>query len=1208
MENNNWRPAPPGGGGPGGGGGAGGEAVPEGDDWRKHLPQESRQRIVNKIMETLKRHLPFSGPEGLHELRKIAVRFEEKIFHAAVNQPDYLRKISLKMLTMETKSQNSVANSMPSGSAGNGSKPPDSVMQPHLGNQGPSMPNQMVGNQPQVRQQLLSQNIQNNMPTSGVQGSAGLTSTLPPVSGTNQTSIPNIVNQNTNMQNMPNVSQNSLGNPTGQGLASNMFVHPRQMSGRQQVVSQQQQQQQPQNQQQYLYQQQLQNHIMKQKLQQGNIQHSMMPSHMQQQQQPQQQQQSQQNMLQPNQIQPAQQSVMQSSTVMQSSGMQAAPLPDVQQNQQPSIQQTSQPMLQQHQQPVMRHQTQPQQAVHQQQTSLQQQQMMPSQQQQPNMQQKQMISQQNNMVDMQQQQHRMLNQQNNLPNLQQQQPQQQQLMSQQNHLSNLHQQQMAPQTNVSGMHQQQPVMGTQTGNSNMQAGQHSVHMLQQPKVSVQQGSSNMMPGQPSQLPPVQQQLMSQMQPQPGQLQQQVGLQQQQSSLQRDMHQRLQASGSVLQPPQNVMDQQKQLYQNQRGHAEASSMPLDSTAQAGQANGGDWQEEIYKKIKYLKDSYGQDLNEMYQKIATKLQQVTVGSMPQNPVSAPQQVNVSAMSSQGGLSMLQSNINNLQANSNVLPQNLKQQQEQQMQQQFKQQYQQRQIQLIQQKQQLMQQQQQQQLSQQAKQQQQQQLPTQLQAHQMSQLHPMNEVNEMKIRPGMGVKPGVFQQHQLVTGQRPAYPHQQLKPGSSFPISSPQLLQAVSPQIPQHSSPQIDQQNLLTSITKTGTPLQSASSPFVVPSPSTPLAPSPMPADSENQKPASGISSLSNAGSLGHQHITAAPAGAQSLAIGTPGISASPLLAECSGPDGAHVVASTAVSGKSTVTEYPIERLIRAVKSASPQALGDAVNDIGSVVSMVDRIAGSAPGNGSRAAIGEDLVAMTKCRMQARNFIMQDGPSGTKKIRRYTSAMPLSVASSAGSMNDSFKQIMGAETSDLESTASSSAKRSRSEANHVLKEEIREINQRLIDTVVDISDEDVDPTAAAAVAEGGDGVVVRCSFNAVSLSPGLKSQYGSAQLSPIQPLRLLVPSNYPNCSPVLLDKFPVEVSKEYEDLSAKAKSRFSISLRRLSQPMSLKDIARTWDNCSRAGAFLRGVHQNVENSSCCEPGGRGVFQLLSFHVRKY
>lgn len=304
----------------------------------------------------------------------------------------------------------------------------------------------------------------------------------------------------------------------------------------------------------------------------------------------------------------------------------------------------------------------------------------------------------------------------------------------------------------------------------------------------------------------------------------------------------------------------------------------------------------------------------------LQQVSVGSMQQNPVSASQQVNVSAMSSQGGVNMLpQSNVNNIQANSNVLPQNLKQQQEQQLQahpHQFKQQYQQRHMQQLMQKQQFIQQQQQQQLSQQAKQQ----LPAQLQAHQMSQMHQINEV-EMKVRPVMGLKPGVFQQHHSA-GPRPAYPHQQLKSGSSFPVSSPQILQSVSPQIQQHSSPQIDQQNLLTSFTKTGTPLQSASSPFVVSSPPSPLAPSPMPPDSENQKPASGMSSLSNAGNLSHQHTTALPAGAQSLAIGTPGISASPLLAEFSGPDGAHGVSSTAISGKSTMTEQPIERLIRAV----------------------------------------------------------------------------------------------------------------------------------------------------------------------------------------------------------------------------------------------------------------------------------------------
>ncbi|MFQ6638999.1 hypothetical protein Gotur_016886 [Gossypium turneri] len=483
---------------------------------------------------------------------------------------------------------------------------------------------------------------------------------------------------------------------------------------------------------------------------------------------------------------------------------------------------------------------------------------------------------------------------------------------------------------------------------------------------------------------------------------------------------------------------------------------------------------------------------------------------------------------------------------------------------------------------------------------------------------------LQPGSNLDPGqgnaLGSMQQVAPGslqQNPASTSQQANLNSAqFPISSPQLHPAASPQMPQHSSPQIDQQSLLPSISKTGTPLQSANSPFVVPSPSTPLAPSPMPGESE--KPAPGTSSLSNAANIGHQQGT----GSQSLAIGTPGISASPLLAEFT--DGTHANVLTTVSSKSNITEQPLERLMKAVKSMSPTALCASVSDIGSVVSMTDRIAGSAPGNGSRAAVGEDLVAMTKCRLQARNFITQDGMSGTKKMRRHTSAMPLNVVSSVGSINDSFKQLTGSETSDLESTATSTVKKPRIEfsakylcqinhlftvlahftvhnyfenimfpetliellsrmlvdyyvfhymANHALLEEIREINQQLIDTVVDISDEDVDPGTVATAAGGGEGTVVKCSFNAVALSSNLKSQYMSAQMSPIQPLRLLVPTNYPNCSPVLLDKFPVEVSKEYEDLSVKAKSKFSISLRTLSQPMSLGEIARTWDVCARA-----------------------------------
>ncbi|GMH15465.1 hypothetical protein Nepgr_017306 [Nepenthes gracilis] len=546
-----------------------------------------------------------------------------------------------------------------------------------------------------------------------------------------------------------------------------------------------------------------------------------------------------------------------------------------------------------------------------------------------------------------------------------------------------------------------------------------------------------------------------------------------------------------------------------------------------------------------------------------QPVAMGSLQQNPVTVPQQANTSSLPLQNGANLLHTNIKSLQSNSNFLQnQYLKQQQEQQIMQsqQMKQQLQQRQIQQqLLQKQQIVQQQQPHQQTKQLHQQQ----PGQMQAHPMPQLHHISEVNELKMRQGMTLKQGVLPQH-LSQGQR--YLHQQVKSGTSFAVSSPQLLQAASPPINWHSSPQIDQHNVLPSHTKVGTPLQSANSPILVPSPSTSLAPSPVPGEPE--KPNSGLASLSNAANNSHQQITVVPASGPSLAIGTPGISASPLLAEFSGLDGNHGNALI-ISGKSGSTEQPLERLLKAVKSVSSKALNASVSDIGSVVSMIDRIAGSAPGNGSRAAVGEDLVAMTKCRTQARNFTTQDGSTGTKRIKRYTSAMPLNVASSVGSMDDSFKKLIGCDTSELESTATSDVKRN--EANHALLEEIRQINERLIDTVVCISDEEVDPTTATA--EGKEGTIVKCSFTAVAVSPDLKSQYASDQMSPIEPLKLLVPANYPNCSPILLDKFPVEASKEYEDLSVKAKSRFSISLRTLSQPLSLRVIAWTWDGCTRA-----------------------------------
>ncbi|KAM0029641.1 putative coactivator CBP, KIX domain superfamily, mediator complex subunit 15, KIX [Helianthus debilis subsp. tardiflorus] len=98
-------------------GGAVGDPTMETGDWRAQLAADSRERIIYEILDTLKRHLPYSGDEGLEELKKIAVRFEEKVYTAATSQSDYLQKIPLKMLTMETRSQNPISDPMQSNSA-----------------------------------------------------------------------------------------------------------------------------------------------------------------------------------------------------------------------------------------------------------------------------------------------------------------------------------------------------------------------------------------------------------------------------------------------------------------------------------------------------------------------------------------------------------------------------------------------------------------------------------------------------------------------------------------------------------------------------------------------------------------------------------------------------------------------------------------------------------------------------------------------------------------------------------------------------------------------------------------------------------------------------------------------------------------------------------------------------------------------------------
>ncbi|MCL7038455.1 hypothetical protein MKW94_024749 [Papaver nudicaule] len=72
------------------------------DDWRIHLSARSRERILDKIFETLRRVAPHR-PDEFEEVKRIAARFEGNVYNSATSQSDYLRRISLKMLAASSR-------------------------------------------------------------------------------------------------------------------------------------------------------------------------------------------------------------------------------------------------------------------------------------------------------------------------------------------------------------------------------------------------------------------------------------------------------------------------------------------------------------------------------------------------------------------------------------------------------------------------------------------------------------------------------------------------------------------------------------------------------------------------------------------------------------------------------------------------------------------------------------------------------------------------------------------------------------------------------------------------------------------------------------------------------------------------------------------------------------------------------------------------
>nr|GEW03734.1 hypothetical protein [Tanacetum cinerariifolium] len=65
----------------------------ESGDWRAHLQDNMRKRIQNTLIKTFERRLPMIGHERLQDLKKIVVRFEEKVYTVATSQFDGIQRL-----------------------------------------------------------------------------------------------------------------------------------------------------------------------------------------------------------------------------------------------------------------------------------------------------------------------------------------------------------------------------------------------------------------------------------------------------------------------------------------------------------------------------------------------------------------------------------------------------------------------------------------------------------------------------------------------------------------------------------------------------------------------------------------------------------------------------------------------------------------------------------------------------------------------------------------------------------------------------------------------------------------------------------------------------------------------------------------------------------------------------------------------------------
>ncbi|KAI9108651.1 hypothetical protein K1719_020298 [Acacia pycnantha] len=245
---------------------------------------------------------------------------------------------------------------------------------------------------------------------------------------------------------------------------------------------------------------------------------------------------------------------------------------------------------------------------------------------------------------------------------------------------------------------------------------------------------------------------------------------------------------------------------------------------------------------------------------------------------------------------------------------------------------------------------------------------------------------------------------------------------------------------------------------------------------------------------------------------------------------------------------------------QRLVEVVSSLAHKSLSESVREIRDIIHLSDIL--STTFKRPKNVICSNSVVDLGANSQAGYSKFGDFLKRDMKIRRSHNAMPLYTASLYASTSESIYALMDTDESDTDSV-SPQVKCPTNEEKNTLLEEIKEVKMLLFDTKVVFNEADIIPSVVA----GASGLIVELCFTGVTI----------LVMQSIKPLRLRIPTNYPNCSPILLNEMPSESMSRLgldkpADLSTKEKLKLQRSLRSLDDPLSIKSIAMSWEKYVR------------------------------------